>query len=80
MEEARKDIFGNDPQIGDTVVWNPARYKGLVFGTVVDMRKRTGMPIVELDKSLHGKYVGQTASTVPNQYVPKTGFVIVKKK
>ncbi len=31
----RKDIFGIEPELGDTIVYNPAKHKGLVYGICV---------------------------------------------
>lgn len=76
--EKRKDMFGVTPEIGDTVVWNPARYKGLVFGKVIDYRKNNGLPIIEADARYTNTCIGQNTGTGHNHYVPKTEFVVKK--
>lgn len=76
--EKRKDLFGVTPEIGDTVIWNPSKYKGLVFGKVIDYRKNNGLPIIEIDESYKNKNIGQNSGTGPYQYVPKTEFVVKK--
>ena len=71
----RKDILGKLPGINDTIVFNPAAYKGLAYGKVVGFT-RVGLPILELDKKFANTYIGQRNKD--GTYSPKTGFVIVK--
>ena len=33
--EPKKDIFGNIPNIGDTIIFNPPKYKGLLYGELI---------------------------------------------
>lgn len=73
----RTDIFDRTPQLNDTICWNPAKYKGLVYGKVVDFRKNNGLPIIELDPKFRNSHIGQPISSNPYHYVPKTEFVIV---
>jgi hypothetical protein len=72
----RKDIFENTPEIGDTIVYNPAKYKRLIFGKCVGFSKSSGLPLLEIDESFG--YVGQ--KNTDGTHSPKTGFVIYKNK
>ena len=74
--EIRKDILGKTPKIGDTAAWNPVDSKGLVYGTIVDFRKQSGLPMIRLNDSFPDSYYGTWAGEC-NVYVPKTGFVII---
>ncbi len=64
----KKDILGNEPEIGDLIAFNPPGYKGIISSKVVGISPG-GLPIVE--KNI-------TRSTNKNNNTPKTGFVIVK--
>lgn len=64
--EIRKDIFGNIPQIGDTIVFTPASYKQLIYGTCIGY-STIGLPKLDIDKKFG--YTGQTNT-------PKNGFVV----
>lgn len=70
--EIKKDIFGVVPEIGDIIIFNPPRYKGLLYGTCVGFSNH-GLPEMELaNEVIHGQ---------PNSsgnYTPKTGFVVYK--
>ena len=33
--EPKKDIFGDIPNIGDTIIFNPPKYKGLLYGELI---------------------------------------------
>jgi len=70
----KQDIFGLIPEIGDTIVFNPAKYKGLVSGECVGF-SQSGLPKISMeDKHV---YMGQMSKD--GCYTPKTGFVIIKK-
>ena len=72
--DVRKDILGNIPKIGDTIVFNPPAYKGLVFGEVLSF---SGVGLPEIDgKNNDRLYYGRNRY---GRYAPKTGFVIAKK-
>ena len=75
----RIDILGNTPKIGDIISYNPAKYKGLVYGECIGFAKTTGLPIVYLNEKFHDMYFGQIYQE-RNHYVPKTGFVIVTNR
>ena len=77
--EHRKDIMEQIVELGDTVCWNPVKYKGLVFGIIVDFQKGNGLPIVLVDKQFQHRYLGNNAGQ-KHQYVPKTGFILIKEK
>lgn len=44
--EIKKDLFGNTPKIGDIIVFNPPKYKGLVYSSIIGFTK-AGLPQVE---------------------------------
>lgn len=61
----QKDIFGIQPEIGDIIIFNPPRYKGLVYGRCIGFMA-SGLPKVNWnDNELDYR-------------VPKTGFVVKK--
>lgn len=61
-------MFGREPLIGDTIVYNPPHYKGIV-SAVVKGFSNSGLPIVdELNRYSVTNYKENT---------PKTGFAIV---
>ena len=31
----KKDIFGIEPKVGDILIFNPPKYKGLLYGTCI---------------------------------------------
>ena len=66
------DIFGIEPKVGDIIVFNPPRYKGIVSAQCVSLSKE-GHPRVMYDNS----YSAQTNSD--GTYSPRTGYVIVKR-
>lgn len=70
----RKDITGNTPQIGDTIVFNPPAYKGLVFGEILSFSK-VGLPEIDA-REQDIFYFGRNLA---GRYSPKTGFAIIKK-
>jgi len=70
----RKDIFGIEPELGDTIVYNPAKHKGLVYGICVGF-STSGLPQVSLDK----KFLVVDVYSIVNgekRYTPKTGFTL----
>lgn len=70
----QKDILGTEPSIGDTIVYNPPRKKGLIHGICVGFSK-SGLPKIEYDENK--KVRGQVS--IDNCLTPKTGFVVIKK-
>ena len=72
--EIRKDILGNIPEIGDTIVFNPPWYKGLVHGTCMGFSD-SGLPKVSNLSNTSGM---QHEVRKYGSYTPKTGFVVVK--
>jgi len=68
------DIFGVTPKIGDTIVYNPPKYKGLVVAKCMGFTK-SGLPELAFDDkySYHGQRNGN------GFYTPKTGFLIHKE-
>lgn len=76
MIKIRKDILGVEPNEGDTIVYNPPKYKGLIFGICIGFTE-VGLPkVAELNyvpgnlKYNYGK---------KGFLVPKTGFVCKHK-
>lgn len=45
MSEIKRDIFGNIPNVGDIIIFNPPSYKGLVFGECIGFTN-AGVPKV----------------------------------
>jgi len=74
MKDIRKDIFGIEPEIGDMIVYNPVKYKGLVYGKCIGFVK-SGLPEIEINTDKFPQYIGQ--ATANGNYTPKTGFVII---
>lgn len=70
------DIFNNIPEIGDIIVYNPPKYKGLIYGTCVGFAA-SGLPKLKVDEKIFSSYIGQ--SNTDNTYTPKTGFIIKYK-
>lgn len=73
--EIKKDLFGNIPKIGDIIIYNPAKYKGLVYGICVGFSKHSNLPIVLIDDIFRHQYLGNTIGE-NYKYTPKTGFII----
>lgn len=78
----RPDIFSIVPNIGDYIVYNPPRYKGLRIGVCVGFAK-SGLPfIVPEQKYINyqlGLYNDITLEDLASQSgneTPKTGFVV----
>ena len=69
----KNDIFGVTPEIGDIIVYNPAKHKGLIFGKCVGFSKH-GLPEIDIDD--YESNYGQRNSS--GNYTPKTGFVVKK--
>ncbi len=65
----QNDIFGEIPCVGDTIVFNPPQFKGLVYGRCMGFSK-AGLPLVKVVGDCAGSKTKEGYST------PKTGFVI----
>lgn len=65
-KDIRKDIMGVTPEIGDIIIYNPPRYKGLIKAKVTGFSK-AGLPITD--------YLVSNWNPNPS---PKTEFVIIK--
>jgi hypothetical protein len=74
--DIRKDIFGEIPKIGDTIIFNPPKYKGLVYG-ICDGFVQSGLPKV-VDVEPYVPYNIQYDIRDNGYYTPKTGFVVKK--
>lgn len=72
--EKQKDIFGIEPEIGDTIIYNPPKYKGLVIAKCMGFSK-SGLPELEFENKF--SYHGQRNSK--GFYTPKTEFVVRKE-
>lgn len=75
MENVRKDLLGNTPSVGDIIVFNPPRYKGLVHGVCIGFSSG-GLPKVNKIVNVSGYVRAQLDRE--GFYTPKTGFVCVK--
>lgn len=64
----RKDIMGDTPNIGDTIAYNPPKWKGLITTKVIGFSE-VGLPIVEY----------KPYSWLKGNQSPKTGFIIAKR-
>lgn len=60
-------MFDREPKMGDIVVYNPPRRKGLKYGFVIGFT-RVGLPI--LKENLEDENC--------LEYAPKTGFAVVQ--
>lgn len=77
--EVRKDILGQTPEIGDTIIFNPPRYKGLVHGTCIGFKQGSGLPMVTDLSSMHHYWDSTVIDGLEVRYAtPKTGFVAFK--
>ena len=71
----RNDFMGKVPYIGDVIVFNPPRYKGLVKGVCVGFQE-SGLPkVAEIDS---GDYWLKKDLERLGYYVPKTGFISIR--
>jgi signal peptidase I len=76
MKDIKKqpDMFGIYPKVGDIIVFNPPKYKGLVYGECV------GFSDVGLPKLVDIKpwCTGDIDYDIQKRgfYTPKTGFVV----
>lgn len=73
----RTDIFYITPEIGDTIIFNPPKYKGLVYGECIGFSE-AGLPKVTNIKP----YVSSNLEYGIDKngyYTPKTEFVVKKK-
>lgn len=80
MAQRREDMMGKTPQIGDTIIYNPPRYKGLEKMICVGFAK-SGLPIlVKPPVYANTKYSLEELASKYAGCTPKTGFVIVKRE
>jgi len=80
LHNFKTDIFGNEPEVGDTIVFNPPKYKGLISGTCLGFTA-TGAPKVNLDVESNKLHYTAFANYITNgYYVPKTEFVVIIQK
>jgi hypothetical protein len=73
--EIRQDMFGVTPVIGDIIVFNPPKNKGLISGVCVGFSE-AGLPKLNFDPDTRIKHTVYFDITVKGFYTPKTGFVI----
>lgn len=77
MAERRLDIMGKMPHVGDLIIYNPPRYKGLVKMVCVGFAK-SGLPIlVKPPIYASEEYTIEELAEKFKFDTPKTGFVIV---
>lgn len=65
----KKDIFGKEPNIGDILIFNPPKYKGLVYGTCVGFGN-TGLPKVF--------YISAPIDNYVDGKIKKDGFYLIR--
>ena len=75
--EIRKDILGNIPEVGNTIVFNPPKYKGLVYGECIGFTTG-GLPKVKLSDEISWNYYMESEMNTRGCYAPRTGFIIAK--
>lgn len=83
-KEIQKDIFGIIPEAGDIIVYNPPKYKGLVYGICVGFSSSSGLPIILINEKFKGRYLGEeyynkwsrSIKYIPDCYTPKSEFII----
>jgi hypothetical protein len=68
----RTDVTSRTPVIGDRIVYNPPRYKGIVIAVVVEIT-RSGSPRTVLIEDHHKYTLGEEVCI----YTPRTGFAIL---
>ena len=68
--EVRCDILGIEPKEGDIIIFNPPKYKGLIYGNCIGFTK-VGLP--KVGNLNHVSYPDVF-------YVPKTGFVVKERE
>lgn len=69
----QKDIFGREPKVGDTIVFNPPYYKGILFGTCTGFTK-SGLPMLVDIANCSSRISWEIRQK--GYYSPKTGFTI----
>ena len=75
--EIRCDILGVIPEIGDIIIFNPPKYKGLIFGDCMGFTK-VGLPKVGNLNCV--MYPFEYDYKRDGFYVPKTGFICKSKE
>ena len=79
----KKDLFGKTPRVGDRIVFNPPKYKGLVYGIFCGYSE-TGNPKInkifdkDHEESPNMRTVGEDI-TRKGYYIITTNFVIVNE-
>lgn len=80
----RPDIFSIVPSIGDYIIYNPPRYKGLKIGICVGFAK-SGLPLmvpeqeyIDYELGLYNDITLEDLASQNGNETPKTGFVIKK--
>lgn len=71
----KKDIFNITPKVGDIIVYNPPKYKGVVYGKCVGFTK-VGLPLCDNTDTIHGLHSWNLVEG--KYYAPKTRFVIIQ--
>lgn len=83
-QNKRPDIFSIVPSIGDYIIYNPPRYKGLKIGICVGFAK-SGLPLVvpeqdyiDYELGLYNDLSLEGLASQNGNETPKTGFVTKK--
>lgn len=74
----RADIFGVEPKIDDIIVFNPPRYKGLVYGECIGFSE-VGLPKVTNIKPYIPSNLEYDIDK-KGYCTPKTGFVVKRRE
>lgn len=69
------DINGIEPKVGDMIVYNPPRIKGIVSKICVGFSK-AGLPIV-VAETLLSHYSAEELAQKYRYETPKTGFAVI---
>lgn len=67
------DIFGRSPMFGDTIIFNPPYYKGLLHGKCIGFTK-SGLPMLIDIQNCSSRIDWEIKKK--GYYSPKTGFII----
>ena len=78
------DMLGNFPKIGDTIAFNPPKFKGLITGKIIGFTS-TGSPKLQISKEHAETNWKLKYAIISNMklygaefYTPRTNWVIAK--
>lgn len=73
MQNIKKDIFGNIPELGSIIIFNPPKYKGLSHGVCTGF---TLSGCLKLEAIVNGTYHTKYDIDTKGYYILRTDFVI----